>query len=384
MPIVGYLERMRRIVIVNPYSAGSHAQWAEGLARALPLAAGSAGTDLEVHIAALPGRHWKWRMHASALVLVERMVQEDWFLAGVDAFIVTDMLDVGQFRAALPPSHRHVPIVLYFHENQLTFPDHPERPRKDWDRHYAFMNVTGALLADGVWFNSGYHRGLFLGAIPDFMSVFPAPRPVDVAERIEASSVVVPIGIEEDVFRSADVPRPTRWGAGPPVVVWNHRWEYDKGPGAFADILEVAGAQGLDFRLAVMGQRFDQEPEAFGRMRERWSDRIVEWGPVDSREGYVEALQSADIALVTAHHDFFGISVLESAAAGLHVVAPRALAYPEHFGEELLHAREDLAGAFVAALEGDRRESVFAARTHAWPEVGAKAWASLAGVWRKA
>ena len=36
-------------------------------------------------------------------------------------------------------------------------------------------------------------------------------------------------------------------------------------------------------------------------------------------------------ALVTAHHDFFE-SVPECAAAGLRIVAPDELAYPEHFG----------------------------------------------------
>lgn len=343
-----------RIALVNPYSAGSHAQWAAGLCRELPLAGNRAGVDVEIGLVDLPGRHWKWRMHAAALVLVERMLEMPWFRKGVDVFIVTDMLDVGQFRAALPAGHRSTPIILYFHENQLTFPEHPERPAREWDRHYAFLNVTGALLADAVWFNSAYHRELFLAALPRFIAAFPAPRPVDSAKRIADKSRVVPIGIEDDVrWMEGDI-RPDRFGPGPPVVVWNHRWEYDKGPQAFLSCLDAAVEQGVGFRLAVMGQRFDEVPEAFSVMQERHGSRIVHWGHVETRAEYVGVLQASDIALVTAHHDFFGISVLEAALAGLTVIAPHDLAYPEHFLEGELHERKALTRAFVDALRHDR------------------------------
>ena len=164
----------------------------------------------------LPGRHWKWRMHSAALTMVERMKASGMLDVPVDLFLVTDMLDVGQFRAALPPELRGVPIALYFHENQLTFPDHPERPPEAWDRHYAFLNLTSALLADVVWFNSEYHRKVFLDAIPDFLRQLPSPRPVQPELTIQSKSEVLPIGLEADVFN----PRPRgRFEDGPPVIV---------------------------------------------------------------------------------------------------------------------------------------------------------------------
>lgn len=366
-----------RIAVVNPYSAGSHAQWAEGLCRELPLAGIRAGTDVKVGLVDLPGRHWKWRMHAAALVLVERLQGMPWFQEGVDVFIVTDMLDVGQFRAALPPEHRTTPIILYFHENQLTFPEHPERPAREWDRHYAFLNVTGALLADAVWFNSAYHRTLFLEALPGFMSAFPAPRPVDSVRRIADKSRVMPIGIEDDIRWEAGSQRPDRFGPGPPVVVWNHRWEYDKGPAAFLACLDAAVAEGAEFRLAVMGQRFDQVPDAFAEMKERHAQRIEVWGHVDSRAEYVEVLQSSHLALVTAHHDFFGISVLEAALAGVHVIAPNELAYPEHFMGDCLHERSGLAGAFIRALGQLPQEGVKLRSAYSWPRIADAMLASV-------
>ena len=347
----------------------------------LPDAAESQGESLEVISWNLPGRHWKWRMHASALTLVDRMMSEWKSDVVPDGFIVTDMMDVGQFRAALPPRMRQVPIVLYFHENQLTFPDHQEREAKTWDRHYAFLNLTSALLADAVWFNSEYHRTAFLSAIPEFLKCLPAPRPVDCAERIASRSEVVPIGIRKDVFSAADEGADV-YGAGAPVVVWNHRWEYDKGPDTFVDVLEEAGRRGARFRVAIMGESFESVPDSFQRMKSVFSDDIVHWGRVEKRSEYVRRLCAADLTLVTARHDFFGISVLECAAAGLGIVAPNALVYPEHFGAARLHDRKGLCDAFVLALSNTRRgEWRENAARYAWPKVAAGAWNSLLRAW---
>jgi len=373
---------MKRLALLNPYSSGSHALWEHGLSEHLPLAARSDGDELEIRVWSLPGRHWKWRMHASALTLVDRMMQDigsDWV---PDAFLVTDMMDVGQFRAALPARLRHIPVVVYFHENQLTFPDHPERPAKEWDRHYAFLNLTSALLADAVWFNSQYHRRVFLDAIPGFLKGLPAPRPYSALETIDAASSVVPIGIGDEVFLDGEN-RPRLYGEGAPVVVWNHRWEYDKGPEAFFQILLEARERGAHFRLAVMGEQFEAAPEAFSRIQSAFAADIVQWGMVESREDYVRCLQSSDVALVTAHHDFFGISVLECAAAGLEIVAPDALAYPEHFGSERLHSRERLCDAFIQALTSESSNvadvDMFPYR---WCEVSSRAWECLNQVWK--
>lgn len=372
---------MKRLALLNPYSSGSHALWEQGVQAHLPMAAQADGEELEVRVWSLPGRHWKWRMHASALTLADRMMQDIGSNWVPDALLVTDMMDVGQFRAALPARLRHIPVVVYFHENQLTFPDHPERPPKEWDRHYAFLNLTSALLADAVWFNSEYHRTVFLAAIPGFLKGLPSPRPYDALERIEAASSVVPIGLRDDVFLDGEE-RPRIFGEGAPVVVWNHRWEYDKGPEAFLHLLIEAKRRGVQFRLAVMGEQFEAAPEAFAQMREAFDQDIVQWGMVESREDYVRCLQSSDVALVTAHHDFFGISVLECAAAGLRIVAPDELAYPEHFGSAQLHPREGLAEAFLAALSTDHSEpagiDVF---TYRWPSVASRAWNSLNQVW---
>ena len=135
---------MPRLVLVNSYSAGSHALWERGLEEHLPKLGERPEEVWSVDVVRLPGRHWKWRMHSAGWTMVQRMKESGQLKQPVDVFLVTDMLDVGQFRAALPAEHRSTPIALYFHENQLTFPDHPERPPLEWDRHYAFLNLTSA------------------------------------------------------------------------------------------------------------------------------------------------------------------------------------------------------------------------------------------------
>lgn len=370
---------MQRLVILNPYGAQSHVRWAHGLAREIPRAAQRGGKDATVDVFELPGRHWKWRMVASALTLVERMSAEGALDRPVDAFIVTDMMDVGQFRAALPSAFRSVPVILYFHENQLTFPENVETPPAHWDRHYAFMNVSSALLADSIWFNSHYHKGAFLKALPAFLSAFPSPRPPNAVTTIESKSRVIPIGLEADVFAAGASEEPGMFGTGAPVVVWNHRWEYDKGPDEFYGCLKEAAAQGVAFRLAIMGQQFGQIPGAFDKMKAEFERHIVQWGHLDSRTGYIEALRSSDIALVTSQHDFYGLSVLESAAVGLHLVAPDALSYPEHFGREHLHKREELSAALVSALRAPQRNSIAPLKKYAWDHVASKAWEALNG-----
>ena len=166
------------------------------------------------------------------------------------------------------------------------------------------------------------------------------------------------------------------------MVVWNHRWEYDKGPKAFLEILLQARERGARFRLAVMGQSFEAVPDAFGKMEVEFEEDIVQWGAVDSRAEYIRKLASCDVALVTAHHDFFGISVLECAAVGLDLVAPNALAYPEHFGEDRLHARLGLLDAFLDSLSSaSRRKWIDAAGRYGWPNVAQRAWGALNRVW---
>jgi glycosyltransferase involved in cell wall biosynthesis len=311
-----------KILMVEPFCTGSHQAWLEGYQQY---------SQHEVQVLSLSGRHWKWRMHGGAVSLA-RKYQEMGFQP--DVIVATDMLDLTTFLALCRKELSSIPVVLYMHENQLTYPWSPEDedvPRNR-DRHYGFINYTSALTADEVWFNSAHHQAVFLDALPDFLRAFPDYREPTTVREIERKSRVMSIGLDLS-FESLETqnlnPKPT--------ILWNHRWEYDKGPEPFFEALFAFQEEGLAFELIVLGESYGRKPEIFAQAEERLADRILQWGFADSRYEYWQWLQRADILPVSSWHDFFGISVVEAISRNCYPLLPNRLAYPEHVPAECLY-----------------------------------------------
>ncbi|MCB9513728.1 MAG: DUF3524 domain-containing protein [Candidatus Latescibacteria bacterium] len=83
-----------------------------------------------------------------------------------------------------------MPLLLYFHENQLAYPVRVDDRR---DEHYAWTNVQSAAAADRVLWNSAYNRDSFLTALPEFLRRLPAPRLPGLVEQLRARSTVLPV-----------------------------------------------------------------------------------------------------------------------------------------------------------------------------------------------
>ena len=111
--------------------------------------------------------------------------------------------------------------------------------------------------------------------------------------------------------------------------MWNQRWEYDKQPGRFFDLLYALQAEGVPFRVAVAGENFRNVPDEFLAARARLGEAVVHWGFLPDRAAYLALLGQADLVISTALHEFFGISVLEAIAAGAFPLLPARLSYPE-------------------------------------------------------
>lgn len=304
-----------QVLALEPYHGGSHAAFLDAWRRR---------SRHRWTVETLPASHWKWRMRGAAVTLADRVARRSGDGEGWDVLLVTDMLDLAAFRGLAPPSAARLPAVVYFHENQLTYPlaEGVER-----DLHPVFTNLTTALAAREAWFNSAYHREEWLAALPGFLARLPDHRPRRAVERIAARSRVEPPGVA-----APRVERPAERQPGPMRLLWAARWEHDKGPELLCAALERTAERGVDFRLSVLGQAFRQVPEVFARMRRRFADRLDHWGYLESRREYGAALAAADVVVSTARHEYFGLAVVEAVAAGCRPLVPRALAYPEVLG----------------------------------------------------
>lgn len=310
-----------KILLIEPFFTGSHQSWCEGFQR---------HSQHDIKIISLEGRHWKWRMHGGAITISEMLENETG-----DLIVVSDMIDLGLLTALLPNQLKSIPVYLYMHENQLTYPWSPDDADVDLkrDRHYAFMNYTSALCADKIFFNSAYHLKSFLSALPDFLKVFPDHNNLESVKVIEKKSSILYLGMDLERFDVYKNEKENEF----PLILWNHRWEYDKNPEEFFETLIELVNEGYDFQLAVLGESYKSSPEVFGNAREVLKEKIVHWGWVESFEEYAKWLWRADILPVTSNQDFFGGSVVEAMYCNTYPLLPNRLAYPEHVEKSLLY-----------------------------------------------
>ena len=340
-----------KICLIEPFHAGSHAAWAEEYARC---------SRHDIELLTLSGRHWKWRMHGGAVTLARQ------FLAGgcaPDLLLVSDMLDLTTFLALTRHKTSALPTALYCHENQLTYPWSPTDadPVRQRDAHYAFINYTSALAAEAVLFNSRYHLEAFTGQLPAFLKRFPDQNELGSLAPLAAKSSVLPLALD---LRRLDRYRPAPPAAktAPPLILWNHRWEYDKGPEEFFAALYRLQDEGLPFEVAILGEAYRKAPPIFAEARQRLGRRIVHFGYARDFADYARWLWRADILPVTSRHDFFGASVVQAIYCHCTPLLPRRLAYPEHL-PEALHDRflydgfDDLLNRLREILRNPLRET---------------------------
>jgi len=316
------------ILLLEPYYTGSHAEWALGYAR---------HSSHVVRTLSLSGAHWKWRMHGGAVTLARKFHESG---HAPDLILATDMLDLASFLSLTRSKTAGVPSAVYFHENQITYPWSPRDrdPEEKRDEHYGFVNFTAALVSDRAFFNSQYHMDAFLSELPRFLARFPDHQEIGAVERIREKSTVLPLGFEFSRLDPTTLKDPSDEKHVPgrrPLVLWNHRWEYDKNPDEFFRALRVLASRGIDFDVALLGESFDAIPSCFADAEAELGDRVVQFGYVQDRAEYARWLRRADILPVTSNQDFFGASVIEAVFCGCFPLLPERLAYPELFPAEL-------------------------------------------------
>ena len=337
-----------RILALEPYYGGSHRAVLDGLV---------AHVDADWTLLTLPARKWKWRMRGAAITMAEQAASlladtagtadparhepqpsPPRNAAGIAPFnliFASTFVNLAEFRGLVGMPLAAVPAIVYFHENQLVYPN---RHTAEWDYQFPLTNITSALSADRCIFNTQWNLDQFVGAIPGFIREFPDHHPTGLAERIAEKSQVIHPPFDPAVFEETPVVRGER-----ARIAWPHRWEHDKNPEAFFSAVAELADEGLNFEVVVAGQAFRDVPQVIVDAEHVLGDRLVHLGEPATREEYATLLAGSDIAVSTADNEFFGLAMVEAAFAGCWPLVPDRLAYPEIYPAEMRYStREQL------------------------------------------
>ncbi|MDZ7841611.1 MAG: DUF3524 domain-containing protein [Gammaproteobacteria bacterium] len=353
-----------RILVLSPYQAASHRLWIDQLVEGFH--------DIEWRILSLPARHFHWRIRSNPL---------SWYLGGQaagaatpDLILATSMTDLATFKGLFHKRLGNIPAIVYFHENQFAY---PVTPGVASAVEPAMVNLYSALAADRVVFNSEYNRRSFLDGAKRFLSRIRERLPLEKLQDIREKSEVIPVPVRDAFFacRPAVPPDPTR-------LVWNHRWEYDKGPDTLLAAVSWLAERGVSFRLELAGQRFRRAPDSLTGLVRRFGRRQVrDVGYLDEPD-YVPFIARGGIVLSTALHEFQGLAVMEAAAAGCTPLVPDRLVYPEWFGERYRYASCTDPAEEGRALGRRIMEMLEAGGTPEPPSMGALRFEELARYYR--
>ena len=308
---------MARILLVEPFHGGSHGAWADGLLR---------HSRHDLVVVTHPGAFWRWRMRGAALTLAEAARGAVDAHGPPDVVLVSGMVDLARWLGLTRRFLGDPAIVLYLHENQLMYPLSPNQKADD---EHPLANWMSMAAADEVWCNSSFQLHGLLDALPELLERAPDQPHTGYVADVASRCLVVPVGVNlADVpVRSVDAPTPDV-----PTVLWNQRWDHDKNPTAVFNALGRLADEGIGFAVAVVGENERVDPREFTLARERLGDRVVQFGFLD-RPAYADLLGRADVVVSAAHHEFFGIAVVEAIAAGCLPVLPAHQSYPGLVGD---------------------------------------------------
>ena len=305
------------ILYVEPYYSGSHKSWIDSYQKY---------SNHKVEILSLPGKKWKWRMHGAAITLANKYNNMN---KKFDLVICSDMINLPVFKSLCNKNILESKVVMYFHENQLSYPWSPYDSdiKNNRDLHYAFINYSSSLISDFNFFNSKYHYESYINELRKYLNKMPDFKNKDSIDIIKNKSEVLYLGCElKNIFNKDNKEKNTK-----PVILWNHRWEYDKNPNLFFKILFDIKKEGNNFSLIVLGKKYSEYPEIFDAAKDILKNEIIHFGYCETKDEYLSLLNQSDILPVTSNQDFFGISIMEAICANCYPILPNRLTYPELF-----------------------------------------------------
>ncbi len=319
----------KKILLLSAYDAHSHRRWRESMVAQFP--------ECQWTSLALPARHFSWRIRGNSLTWA--LNQKEVLDRGFDLIVATSMVDLSSL-IGMAPSLAGVPSILYFHENQFAYP--ASCNQRD-SVEPQMVSLYAAISATKLIFNSEYNRLTFVQGVADLARRLPDHVPAALDRLLLSKSQILPVPIEDECFAVNHDD-----GEGDPIfrkfkssmsdtsvhIVWNHRWEYDKGPDRLLALIRALPVD-LNVLFHIVGQGFRQTSPVFATIRAELESRhmLGHWGYLESIDDYRGLLSASDIVLSTAIHEFQGLSVLEAVAHGCLPLVPDRLSYPELFPE---------------------------------------------------
>src|SRR5690606_7875730 len=132
------------------------------------------------------------------------------------------------------------------------------------------VQLYGALSADECLFNSQFNRDTFLAGVDALLKKLPDCKPADLRARLQPKCRVLPVPVNP-VAAGEKIPG---------LILWNHRWEYDKKPEDFLAMLRWLSSKKIDFKLALLGPRAEKSLPVLHLIRCEFVANIVAYGMV--------------------------------------------------------------------------------------------------------
>ncbi|MEC9491337.1 tRNA-queuosine alpha-mannosyltransferase domain-containing protein [Flexistipes sp.] len=299
-----------KILLLSAYEAKSHKCWRKFMEENF--------TKYKFTSVVLPPRFFSWRIHGNPLIFREYETEK--LTENYDLIIATSMCDVATIKGFFP-NLAGIPVIVYFHENQFAYPE-TERVKSYQDAQ--IKSINSAAVAEKLLFNSFYNMQTFLEEGEKLLKKMPDFNKIKIFEKLAAKSEVLPVPIYPLGFDK-------KTANNTPVILWNHRWEYDKAPERFFQAINKLRNKGYSFKLNVVGQQFRRQPECFDKYKNIFRDEILHWGYIKDIDKYHEILRNSDFVVSASLHEFQGLAVLEAVSAGAVPVVPDRMAYREIF-----------------------------------------------------
>jgi len=324
-------------LILSAYDAGSHKYWRNGIEKGLQC--------IDWTVLHLPARFFSWRIRGNPISFISQYSEE--LTQKYDFMLVTSMVDLAALKG-LVPTLSVTPSLVYFHENQF---EYPKSERQKSVLEAQMVNLYSAMAADRIIFNSEFNQKTFFDGCDQLMNKLPDFTLTDLSSRLQCKSSVIPVPIADHLFERLHDVSPLNSTVR---ILWNHRWEYDKGPDRLLLFLTELKARDISFEINIVGEQFRSVPAEFDQIQSIFSTQVTTFGYISNVDDYYNLLTQCDIVLSTSIHEFQGISVMEAVAAGCIPLVPSRLSYREYI---------DNAYCYEGYMEDPEKEAVSAVNT---------------------